>query len=107
MQTMVLYEDLIYNLKWNGQLDCYDAFTGEEVYKEKLGRAQSFTASPVIADGLLYAVNDDGNVYTVQCGKAFKVMAENELNELCMVTPAITEGILFFRTQERLLALGK
>ena len=107
MQTMVLYKDLLYNLKWNGQLDCYDAFTGEEVYKEKLGRAQSFTASPVIADGLLYAVNDDGKVYTVQCGKAFKVIAENELNELCMVTPAITDGIIYFRTQERLVALGK
>jgi len=107
MQTMVLYDGLLYNLKWNGQLDCYDAMTGEEIYKEKLGRAQSFTASPVVADGRLYAVNDDGKVYTVQCGRAFKVIAENELDDLCLVTPAIAEGILFFRTQERLVAISQ
>jgi len=107
MQTMVLYKGLLYNLKWNGQLDCYDAMTGEDVYREKLGRAQSFTASPVIADGRLYAVNDDGKVYTVKSGKEFNVIAENDLNDLCMVTPSITEGIVFFRTQERLVAISQ
>jgi len=107
MQTMVLYKGLLYNLKWNGQLDCYDAMTGEDVYREKLGRAQSFTASPVIADGRLYAVNDDGKVYTVKCGKEFNVIAENDLNDLCMVTPSITEGIVFFRTQKRLVAISQ
>jgi outer membrane protein assembly factor BamB len=107
MQTMVLYEGMLYNLKWNGQLDCYDAETGEEIYKEKLGRAQSFTASPVISDGQLYAVNDEGIVYIIQCGKDFKIIAENELDDLCLVTPAITEGIIFFRTQNRLVAIGE
>lgn len=107
MQTMVLYEGLLYNLKWNGQLDCFDASSGEEIYHEKLGRAQSFTASPVIADGRLYAVNDEGTVYTITCGKDFEVLAENKLNETCMVTPAITDGIIFFRTQERLVAIGE
>ena len=61
----------------------------------------------MIADGLLYAVSDEGVVYTVKCGKAFEVIAENKLNDICMVTPAITEGIIFFRTQERLVAVGK
>lgn len=107
MQTMVLYQGLLYNLKWNGQLDCYDAQTGEEIYHEKLGRTQSFTASPVIADGRLYAVNDEGLVYTIACGKDFEVLAEHKLHNTCMVTPAITDGIIFFRTQERLVAVAK
>jgi outer membrane protein assembly factor BamB len=107
MQTMVLYKGLLYNLQWNGQLDCYDAFSGEQIYKEKLGRAKSFTASPVIADGKLYAVSDEGEVFTVDCGREFKIHAENTLNAISMVTPAITEGIIFFRTQERLVAIGK
>jgi outer membrane protein assembly factor BamB len=107
MQTMVLYNDLLYNLKWNGQLDCYDALTGAEIYQEKLGKAESFTASPVIADGRLYAVSDDGLVYTIAIGKEFKVLAENKLDETCMVTPAITDGIIFFRTQGGLVAVGE
>jgi outer membrane protein assembly factor BamB len=107
MQTMVLYQGLLYNLKWNGQLDCYDALTGEDIYHEKLGRTQSFTASPVIADGRLYAANDAGLVYTIACGREFEVLAENKLHDTCMVTPAITDGIIFFRTQERLVAVAK
>jgi len=107
MQTMVLYNGLLYNLKWNGQLDCYDAETGEVIYKEKLGKARSFTASPVIADGVLYAVGDMGNVYSVKCGKEFKIVSENELDDICMVTPAITDGIIYFRTQGGLVAISK
>ena len=106
MQTMVLFDGLLYNLKWNGQLDCYDAVTGEEIYKEKLGKAKSFTASPVIADGILYAVGDKGEVFSVKCGKEFEIVAENNLDEICMVTPAITDGIIYFRTQERLIAVS-
>lgn len=107
MQTMVLYEGLLYNLKWNGQLDCYDAATGEQYYKEKMGRALSFTASPVVADGILYAVGDDGKVFSIQCGKDFKVLATNELNDISMVTPAISDGTLFFRTQDMMVAVGR
>ncbi len=107
MQTMVLYEGLLYNLKWNGQLDCYDAMTGEEMYKEKMGRALSFTASPVVADGILYAVGDDGKVFSIQCGKEFEVVTTNDLDDISMVTPAISDGMIFFRTQEMLVAVGK
>ncbi len=107
MQTMVLYEGLLYNLKWNGQIDCYDAETGESIYQEKLGRVKSFTASPVISDGKLYAVDDEGEVYIVKTGKEFEILAQNSLNETCMVTPSITDGIIFFRTQEGLIAISK
>ena len=107
MQTMVLYDGLLYNLNWNGQLDCYDASSGVQVYKEKIGRAKSFTASPIIADGKLYAVGDEGEVYTVDCGKEFKILYENKVDDICMVTPAITEGTIFFRTQSRLIAVSK
>jgi outer membrane protein assembly factor BamB len=107
MQTMVLYNGLLYNLQWNGQLDCYDAESGEVIYKEKLGKARSFTASPVIADGVLYAVGDKGEVYSVKCGKEFEIIAENDLRDISMVTPAITDGIMYFRTRGGLVAISK
>lgn len=107
MQTMILYDELLYNLRWNGQLDCFDALTGEQIYKKKLGRAKSFTASPVIADGRLYAVNDEGVVFVIKTGRNHEILAQNDLNETCMVTPAITPGAIFFRTQSRLIAFAK
>jgi outer membrane protein assembly factor BamB len=107
MQTMILYKNYIYNLGWNGRLTCYHATRGEKIYEEKLGRSNSFTASPVAADGRIYAVNDDGKVYVIKAGKEFEILSENKLDDLCMVTPAITEGIIFFRTEKRLIAVSK
>jgi outer membrane protein assembly factor BamB len=107
MQTLLIYEGLLYNLGWNGSLDCYDAVSGEKIYDEKLGRAESFTASPVASDGKIYIVNERGKVYTIESGINFNVLAENKLHDTCMVTPAITDDILFFRTESQLIAVSK
>jgi len=107
MQTLLLYEGLLYNLDWNGSLTCYDAENGEKIYVKKLGRSSSFTASPVASDGRIFIVNDEGEVYIVKSGKDFKILSHQNLNDICMVTPAITDGIIFFRTQNGIIAIGK
>jgi len=107
MQTMLLYRGLLYSLRWNGSIQCYDALSGDEIYNEKLGKSSSFTASAVAADGSIYAVSDEGNVYVIRAGRNFEVLAEHALDDICMVTPAITDNIIFFRTQQHLIAVGK
>ncbi len=107
MQTMLLYEGYIYNLGWNGRLVCYNAENGDEIYNEKLGRSISFTASPVASDDRIYAVSDKGNVYVIKSGEEYELLSKNKLNDVCMVTPAITDNIIFFRTQSQLVAVSK
>jgi outer membrane protein assembly factor BamB len=107
MQTMLIYDGLLYNLRWNGALQCFDAVSGEKIYDVKIGRAQSFTASPVASDGKIYVVNDEGKVYIVQSGRNFKILAENDLHDTCMVTPALTDDIIYFRTEDQLIAVSK
>jgi outer membrane protein assembly factor BamB len=107
MQTMLLYDGLLYNLGWNGRIECYDPESGEVVYKEKLGKSTSFIASPVAADGRIYAISEDGEVYVLKSGKDFEVLYRNKLKDICMVTPAITEGAIFFRMQKGLVAVGR
>ena len=108
MQTMLLYKGLLYNLRWNGNILCFDAQTGEEIYDEKLGgKNKSFTASPVVADDRIYAAGDDGTVYVIQVGKDFNLLSEHALDDVCMVTPAITDQMIFFRTQSYLIAVGE
>ena len=107
MQTLLLYEGLLYNLDWNGSLTCYDAENGEKIYVKKLGRSSSFTASPVASDGRIFIVNDEGEVYIIKSGKEFEILSNQKLNDICMVTPAITDGIIFFRTQNKLIAFAK
>jgi outer membrane protein assembly factor BamB len=107
MQTMLVYGDYLYNFRWNGNVYCYHAKTGEEIYKEKLGKAESFTASPVASDGKIYIPNDNGKVYVIKAGEEFEILETNELEDICMVTPTITKGMIFFRTQNSIIAVGK
>jgi hypothetical protein len=58
----------------------------------------------VAADDKLYFASEDGDVYVVQTGPEFKLLATNPLGEICMATPAISEGVLFFRTHKHLVA---
>jgi outer membrane protein assembly factor BamB len=107
MQTPVVYGDYLYNCRWNGILVCYEAKTGKKVYEERLGTGRSaFTASPVVADGKIYLASEDGDVYVVQVGPAFKLLATNSMGEVCMATPAISEGILLIRTQGHVVAVS-
>ena len=107
MHTMLLYGDYLYNCRWNGNVSCYNAKTGEELYSEKLGDTKSFTASPVASDGKIYIADDEGTVYVLQAGDTFKLLATNLLNDICMTAPAITDNIIYFRTQKYLVAISK
>ena len=89
-----------------------EAKTGSLLYKERLqppGSKQSskFSASPVAADGKLYFTGEKGHIYVVKAGREFKSLAVNRMNETCMATPAISKGVLFFRTRSNLIAIGK
>lgn len=107
MQTLLLYDGLLYNLGWNGVMNLFDPVTGEEVSRIKLGDTRSFTASPVASDGNIWAVDDMGTVYVVKAGREPEVIATSELGGVSMTVPAITNGMIFFRTVDRLIAVGR
>ncbi len=107
MQTMLLYRNRLYNFNWNGSINCLDPATGKEIYNAKLGSARSFIASPVASDGRIYTADEEGTVYIIRDGDTFELLAEIPMNEICMTAPAITDGMIFFRTQNNLYAVGK
>ncbi|HSH20677.1 MAG TPA: PQQ-binding-like beta-propeller repeat protein, partial [Draconibacterium sp.] len=107
MGTMLVYGDYLYNAAWNGKLTCYNAITGEQVYSEKVGEGNSYTSSPVAADGIIYIADNDGKVYSVKAGPEFQLMETNNLGETTMSTPAIADNYLFFKTIGHLVAISK
>jgi outer membrane protein assembly factor BamB len=107
MHTMLLYRDRLYNVNWNGIINCLDPLTGKEIYNAKIGKAASFIGSPVASDGRIYIVGEEGTVYIIQDGDVFNQITEIPLNDICMTSPAITEGMMFIRTQKYLIAIGK
>ncbi|MFT7679143.1 MAG: outer membrane protein assembly factor BamB [Planctomycetota bacterium] len=106
MSTPVVYGGYIY-LASSSFVRCYDAKTGEKLFAERLGDSASIIASLVAADGKIYCTSEEGAVYVLAAGPEFEVIARNPMGEPCFATPAISEGVLFFRTTKSLLAIGK
>ncbi|HJQ78355.1 MAG TPA: hypothetical protein VJ828_00290, partial [Lacipirellulaceae bacterium] len=65
-----------------------------------------FTASAVAGDGKLYFTGEDGNIYVVKAGPTFELVATNAMNEVCMATPAISDGRVIVRTESHVYAIG-
>jgi len=107
MQTPLVYGDLLYCCRDSGILACYEAKSGEKKYRERLADGVGFTASPVAGDGKIYFTSEEGDIYVLQAGPEYKLLATNKMGEICMATPAISEGNLFFRTQGHIVAIGR
>ncbi len=108
MQTPIVYDGLLYNCRDNGVLSVYEPRTGRRLYQERISRGGSgFSASPVAADGNVYFSSEDGSVFVVKAGPEFEVLAENQMGETLMATPAISEGVLYIRTRGHLVAIGR
>jgi outer membrane protein assembly factor BamB len=104
----LLYEGYLYVLEDRGGLiNCYDAKTGKQVYKERVPRARGFTSSPLACDGKIFCLDDGGTTHVLKAGPEFKVLGKNGVDDLCWSTPAVAGGALFLRTVERLYCFKK
>ncbi|HJT27905.1 MAG TPA: PQQ-binding-like beta-propeller repeat protein [Pyrinomonadaceae bacterium] len=103
--TPIIYGDLFYALADNGVLSAYDAKTGENIYQQRL--PTSFSASPVAADGKLYLLSEDGDVFVVKAGKQYELLSRNIMGQPLMATPALADGMLIIRGENTLYALGE
>ena len=88
-----------------GTANCFDAKTGEVLWKERLGK--HFSASLVHAKGLAYLIADDGITTIVRPGPKLEVVAENSLGEYCFASPAISNGQLFIRGEKNLYCIAE
>ena len=106
IQSLLLYHNHLYNLNWNGTIICYDPPSGEVIYRGKVGNTKSFVVSPVASDGKIYIIDEEGTLYIISDGDEFRLLAEKPINDICMSVPAITDGMIIFRTQHYLIAAG-
>ena len=88
-----------------GTANCFDAKTGDRVWRDRLGR--HFSASLVTAGGLVYMLADDGEMFVVKPGDGLNIVAKNQLGEFCYASPAISKGQLFIRSESHLFCIGE
>jgi outer membrane protein assembly factor BamB len=86
---------------------CLDAKTGKALYGPVRIKPGDYSASPVLADGKIYATSEEGITTVIRAGDKFEVLAENNLNEYCLSSPAVSDGQIFLRTSGHLYCIGK
>jgi outer membrane protein assembly factor BamB len=98
--SVTLVGDLLFFVNDGGIANCLDAKSGEVLWTERLGG--NFSSSPLYADGKIWATNEEGKVFVFAADRQFKKLAENQLADGFMASPAVSDNSLFLRSKTSL-----
>jgi outer membrane protein assembly factor BamB len=102
----LVYGDHLFTMNNNGVVTAYDARTGKRAFRGRVGTAGAYSASPVAADGRLYVASEDGEIYVVAAADGLAPIAKNDMKEIIMATPAISNGLIIVRTFGHVYGIG-
>jgi len=105
--TPLVYGGYLFTLNVNGVMTAYNPVTGQRAFRGRVGTGGSFSASPIAADGKLYVASEDGEVYVLTAGPGLQQVAKNDMQEVIMATPAISDGLIVVRTLGHLYGIGQ
>jgi len=93
----------VYAVNDTGILQVFDAKSGKELYKARVGGVgNTFSASPWASGGHVFFLSEEGDTFVIRPGDAYDEVAKNSLGEMALASPAVTRDGLFVRTQSRL-----
>jgi outer membrane protein assembly factor BamB len=101
--SLLLIDDLLYMVREEGIMTCLEADTGKVVWRERLKNRHS--ASPIYSAGRIYLFSEKNLTTVMAPGREFKVLAENQLDERVMATPAVIGNALILRSKTHLYRL--
>lgn len=106
--TPAAYQDHVYIVRDKGEVDCIDPATGKTVWTSAFPKHRNkFYASPLIADGKIYAPREDGVVFVASITDGqFKLLAENDMQEPVIGSPVAVADRLFIRGEKHLYCLA-
>lgn len=111
--TPLVHKGIYYLLLDRGMMSAYDALTGEILYdRVRFPRGAdrvppTFTAAPWAYGDRVFCLTETGKTIVVQAGNEFKVLGENDLDEMAMACPAIADGKLLIRTLSKLYCIAR
>ena len=104
----LLTGDRLFVVKQNGLSSCFDAKTGKELWMlKRIRNLGNYFASPVAADGKIFVPAENGFVVVLADSPKLEILSKNDMGGSLVATPAIADGRLFFRTADKLFAIGQ
>lgn len=99
--------EILYVVNDRGILTALDPKTGEEIYPRQRLEPGTYSSSPLLADGKIYATNEDGTTVVVKAGPEFEILAVNRLDEYTLASPVAVGDEIFVRTMKHLYCIAK
>ena len=108
MASPVICQEHLYLFeRRSGMVHCIDAATGKKAYQKRIPAARAFWASPWTQDDKVFCIDTSGTTFVLSGGPTFRLIGQNEIDELTWSTPAIADDALFFRTSTRLFCIRR
>ena len=90
-----------------GKVECIEPATGKTLWIGQFPRSGAeYYSSPVVADGKIYAAREDGVVFVARVEGEFEVLAENDMGEQIIASPAAVSGRILLRGESHLFCAG-
>jgi outer membrane protein assembly factor BamB len=107
--TPAVYRGMVYFLGDRGEIECINPATGKSLWSDALPKHRGkYYASPLVADGKLYAAREDGVVFVTTINGDFKVLSENPMGEQMIASPVpLPGGRLLLRGENHLFCAGQ
>jgi outer membrane protein assembly factor BamB len=109
LASPVVVGDVLFVTSMSGIALCYDANTGE-VLGDPTRLEAAISASPLVANGLIYLQAENGDVMVVRAGKTLEIVARNSVGagpeEVFRASPGSIGGALYLRSTTALYRIG-
>ncbi len=94
--SLLIRDGHLYGTLDAGIAVCWNAETGEELWKNRLGG--NFSASPVLVGDKIFATNESGETFIFRASPhGFEELAKNQLGSEVFSTPVICGGRVYYR----------
>jgi outer membrane protein assembly factor BamB len=100
-------EEFVLLLSSDGMLTCYEVKKGEKLWEEEF-KDSNFCSSPSLVGKQVYLFSTEGKSWVVEpTREKCRRVAEGNLGEKCVASPAFQDGRLYIRGDKNLFCLGK
>jgi outer membrane protein assembly factor BamB len=102
--TPLAYRNYLFLWCDRGTVCCVEPTTGKDLWIKRIGG--DFSGSPIGAGGMLFNVDEEGNVVVLAAGPQYKLLGKIPLGEASESTPALANGRLYLRTYHHLTCVA-
>ncbi len=105
--SLIVVDDLAFLIDDSGIGTCVETVSGKEIWKERIPNVEGKIFGSPVSDGKkIFFADENGTVHVIKASRTFEYLATNSLGETCKTTPAISEGVLYIRTETTLHAVN-